>query len=162
MRPRIWRRWAPVKLLSASCKVNYRACWTSRPPVVSSRCWRHFGLRLQAASQALERVEVLVAFVEAAEFRGQNGRLQTIECVVSQPSITGNGRDRIWVIVKLPAERGWRLGRLQVGSTGGWIGFEVEKGTGQRRSRKGRRGTQFQGAGLGRAAFPRCATDSVR
>ena len=45
-----------------------------------------------------------------------------------QPSVTGSGRDRIWVVIKLPGDRGWRLGRLQVGSTGGWIGFEAGEG----------------------------------
>src|SRR5947209_2870630 len=40
MRARICRKRLPVKQLSASCRVKYRACRMRRPPVLNSRCWR--------------------------------------------------------------------------------------------------------------------------
>jgi hypothetical protein len=61
----------------------------------------------------------------------RNERCQSLSAFGSQihlheaPTVTGNGRDRMWVVIKLPADRGWQLGRLQLGSRSGWIGFEV-------------------------------------
>jgi len=40
MRPRICRKRLLVKWLSASWRTKYRACRMSRPPALTSRCWR--------------------------------------------------------------------------------------------------------------------------